>query len=351
MVQNLSGKVGLVLSGAVAQGGFEAGALGTLAADYPDMDVTRLAGASSGALNATVAAVGVATRQLAKAADVLQNLWINDGSLWRIADVPWCDWPVLWSDRLHLRGALDTSRLQLLVQKAIREVVDGWTGTPADVTLTLVTTNLNAPTGPVRLPVYEWPMVFDARQLVDPTQWKTLANAAAASATFPGLFAPTSYDGSPCIDGGAVNNSPISYLLRDPRSTGPGAKTGEPDVKTVVLVTTEFSKVTPTRDVGGVALVSRIASALIDERIAYDLAQAKKVNQRYDNLDSVLRSIPGISLADRRRVLEAAHCWPVALYVIQPNEPLEGDAFSGFLNEKQRREYVEAGKKARIVPI
>jgi NTE family protein len=351
MVQNLSGKVGLVLSGAVAQGGFEAGALGTLAAENPDMAVTRFAGTSSGALNATIAAVGVATRQLAKAAEVLQNLWINDGSLWRIADVPWRDWPALWSDRLHLRGALDTSRLQLLVQKAIREVLDGWNGTPADVTLTLVTTNLNAPTGPVRLPVYELPVVFGAQELVDPTQWKTVANAAAASATFPGLFAPTSYDGSPCIDGGAVNNSPISYVLRDPRGTGPVAKTEEPDVKTVVVVTTEFSMVAPTKEVGGTALVSRVASALIDERIAYDLAQAKKVNQRYHHLDGVLRSIPAISAADRRRVLEAARCWPIDLYLVQPTEPLEGDAFSGFLHEKQRRQYVEAGKKARIVPI
>jgi predicted acylesterase/phospholipase RssA len=332
MVERLSGSVGLVFSGAVAQGGFEAGALGTLAQTRPR--IVRIAGTSSGALNATVAAAGVATGQLEKAATVLEKLWVEDGSWQHIADLPLSDW-------LHLRGAFDTRRLQELVRTALGEVLDGWEGKPAPVRLTLVTTNLDAiprPAGGVPLPTYEQPVTFSADEIVDSANWKRIANAAAASATFPGLFSPTSFDGAPCIDGGAVNNAPISHVLE------------EPDVDTVVVVTTESPIIPQEASLGGTALIARIAAALINERIAYDLTQAKKVNEQYRAIARALDDA-GVSSGAKNDVLKATGMRPIALYLVQPGEPLPGDAFSGFRDRDQRVACIAAGRKASMVRL
>ncbi len=333
MAERLSGSVGLVLSGAVAQGGFEAGALGTLAQRRPR--IVRIAGTSSGALNATVAAAGVATGRLEKAAAVLEKLWIDDGSWQHIADFPLNDW-------LHIRGAFDTRRLQGLIRTALGEVLDGWEGEPAPVRLTLVTTNLDAtprPAGGVPLPTYEQPVTFSAREIVDSANWRRIANAAAASATFPGLFSPTSFDGAPCIDGGAVNNAPISHVLEAP-----------PDVDTVVVVTTESPTIPQEASLGGTALVARIAAALINERIAYDLTQAKKVNEQYKAIARALDDA-GVSSSAKTDVLKATGMRPIVLYLVQPDEPLPGDAFSGFRYRDQRIECVEAGRSASMIRL
>jgi predicted acylesterase/phospholipase RssA len=333
MVDRLPGGVGVVLSGAVAQGGFEAGVLATLARS--GARVVRLAGTSSGALNATLAAAGVATGRLEKAAAVLEKLWLDDGSWQHIADLPVSDW-------LHLRGAFDTKRLQGLVRNALAEVVGDWKGKPASVGLTLVTTNLDAlprEGGKIPLPTYEQAIRFGAEALVDPAQWDRLATAAAASATFPGLFSPTSFDGAPCVDGGAVNNTPISYVLEDP-----------PEVDTVVVVTTEPPEAPKGADLGGLALVARAASAVINERIAYDLTQALKVNERYQAVARALDA-GGVSAEAKVRVLDATGYRLIKLYLVQPDEPLPGDAFSGFLHRDQRSAYIAAGERAQWVEI
>jgi predicted acylesterase/phospholipase RssA len=331
MVGPLS-RVGLVLSGAVAQGGFEAGALSALAAKTPG--ILSIAGTSSGALNATVAAAGVAAGRLDRAATVLKKLWIEDGSWQHIADVTLSDW-------LHLRGAFDTKRLQSLIMEAIGEVLDGWKGEPTPVTLTLVTTNLDAlprTKGTVPLPTYEEAIPFTAESIVNRDNWKRIANAAAASATFPGLFSPTSFDGAPCIDGGAVNNAPISHVLDNP------------NVDTVVIVTTESPKIPQKASLGGAALVSRVAAALINECIAYDITEAQKVNARYKAIAGALDAA-AVSADTKARVLDASGYRLIQLYLVQPENPLPGDSFSGFLHRDQRMAYVEAGEHASIVPI
>jgi len=350
MIEPMSGKAGLVLAGAVAQGGFDAGAVEMLAEKHPEIAsrIARVAGTSSGALNAAVIAVGAATGQLRKAARVLRELWIEDGSLSRIARLRILDWPHLWLDRAHLRGVLETAQLQALVEKAIGEVMTGWNGVREAVTLTLVTTNLNGlggPRGPVPLPVYEQPITFDTDALVDAAGRRRIAHAAAASATFPALFVPTAFDGSPCIDGGAVNNAPLSYVLRDPKTTPRGDRTKKPDVDTVVVVTAESAQLQKVIKLGGDALAARVASALIDERIAYDLAQTVETNARYESLRSALE---GITETQKEKILAAAGCWPVKLYLVQPGAPLEGDAFSGFLHKDLRQGYVDAGRNASL---
>ncbi len=349
MVEQVSGNAGLVLAGAVVLGAFEAGAVGALAEKHPEIAsrIVRVAGTSAGALNAAVIAVGVATGRLQKAAEVLQGLWVKDGSFSTIARLPVRGWAQVWADRAHLRGLFETAELQSLVKEAIGEVLTGWDGARHPVTLTLVTTNLNgtgAPRGRVPLPVFEQPMVFETEALVDPARRDSVALAAAASASFPVVFAPTHVERTPCIDGGAVNNAPISYVLRGLDASGHD-RSQRPDVDTVVVITTESPVVAPVTELGGTALAGRVASALIDERIAYDLARALDTNARYEALE---RALDGVPEPQKQAVLRAAGCWPIQVYLIQPSSPLQGNSFSGFFDRDLRKSYVDAGSQATL---
>lgn len=180
--------------------------------------------------------------------------------------------------------------------------------------------------------------------LLDPASQDRVALAAAASASFPVLFAPTHVDQTLCVDGGAVNNAPIAYVLRSLDSSGRD-RTRRPDVDTVVVVTTESPAVVPVTNLGGTALAGRVASALINERIAYDLARALQANARYEALQ---RALDGVSEPQKEEILRAAGCWPIRLYLIQPSRPLEGNALSGFFNRGFRAAYVDAGLKATL---
>lgn len=335
--------VGLVLAGAVARGAFGAGAVRTFAKKNPR--IVRIAGTSSGALNAVLVAAGVAAGNLEGAASVLTNLWLDHGSWADIVRIRAVDW-------LHLKGLLDTQRLSGIVQDGLGQVLNGLNGGPARarVHLTLVTTNLDgleSNKGPSPLPTYEQPLVFTEKELVDKTRWPEIANAAVASATFPGVFSPTKVmaaRGAPCIDGGAVNNAPISYLLWD-RDTG--VDTG---VAKVVVVTSEPSQLKVQADFGGIELVSRIADVVIQERVARDLLAAHRANQRYKAIsDELIQS--GVPQDARERVLRALKIRPIELYLVRPDPPLEGDAFSGFFSRAERQGYVRAGAAAAMIPI
>jgi predicted acylesterase/phospholipase RssA len=358
-VEGLTGPVGIVLAGAVAQGAFEAGALGMLARKNPDMKIRRVAGTSSGSLNAAVAAVGVATGQFQSAAVILQKLWEEDGSFGHIARGAPRTWGRWFSDVIHRRGFLETTQLENLVKRAVAELMVH-PKEEHDVTLTVVTTNLNAtsPGDGVPLPRFEEPVVFRKKELVSRQHHELLAKAAAASATFPILFAPTLFADrhgtrpNPCIDGGAVNNAPISYVLREPKSDGRRAdRAEEPDIKSVIVVTTESPKMEWKKDLGGLALASRVASALIDERIAYDLAEVLETNARHEKLKKALDALRIPESRERNSIIKAAGCWPINLYLVHPNSPLPGDAFSGFLEPGQRRQYVELGGQAKMIQL
>jgi hypothetical protein len=91
-----------------------------------------------------------------------------------------------------------------------------------------------------------------------------------------------------------------------------------------------------------------MASALIDERIAYDLAQALATNARYEALQKALQGAPE---TQKESVFAAAGCWPIKLYLVQPDGALEGGSFSGFLSRDLRAKYVAAGKGAILRPL
>jgi predicted acylesterase/phospholipase RssA len=321
------GAVALVLAGAVAQGAFGVGAAASIA--KKGWPVQRIAATSSGALSAAVLGAGVATGQLAYATQVAKDLWINHGAFDDIRHVR----P---SDLLHARGLLDTTRLVALVEEGIRRVMesDNALAGRGGARLTLVAASLNAvPEGCGPLPTYEKAMTFEPDDYFEPLNWKRIATAAAASATFPGLFSPTMVDGMPCVDGGAVNNAPISYVL------------DEPAVRRVVIVTSEPSPLPPATDYGGQQLLSRLADVLINERVSHDLGVASRTNTLLRNIRAALEAT-GASAETAKAVFAAIGWREIDLLVVHPDPPLPGSSFSGFFDRSLRESYIVAGEEA-----
>ncbi len=319
--------VALVLSGAVAKGAFGVGVVGVFAANgWP---IRRIAATSSGALTAAVLGAGVATGQLEHAADVARSLWLDHGAWGDITHVSWSDW-------LHARGLSDTSKLVALVEEGIQRVVERAPvgGVRAPVKVTLVAGSLTAlPADDEPLPRYELDRNFDASDFLDRSMWSEIATCAAASATFPGLFSPTMVDGRPCVDGGAVNNAPISCVLDDPQ------------VQTVIVVTTEALTPPPAGEPGGADLVAKLADILINERIAHDFGQAQRTNVLLRGVVSALDST-GATAQTRAAVLGALGWRDLRLVLVCPDPALPGTALSGFADRELRRAYIEAGRVA-----
>src|SRR5579872_88446 len=265
---------GLVLAGAVAKGAFEVGAAQVLAG-HP-CRITRIAATSSGALNAAILGAGLAFGQFSTAVDVARELWEKDGSWTGIAHLS-------WTALVHLEGALDTSKLVTLVKDGIAEIArrvgPGAASSEGDaLKVTLITADLRGLVGEGALPSYERALQFTATDFRDPARWEAIATAAAASASFPGLFSPTFIDQDPCVDGGAVNNAPISYLI-DQEST----------IGSVITITAQPLSPGPLpAALGGANLVSHLADALTNERLSRDLLRAQKTNARLQAVEEAM---------------------------------------------------------------
>jgi NTE family protein len=322
-------RVALVLAGAVAKGAFGAGAVSYIAnAGRP---IHRIVGTSSGALTAAVIGAGAATGQLAYATDIAKDLWLNHAA--------WTDFAhVSFGDLIHAQGLLDTAKLVAIVKDAIQRVVDHAPNAPAHAAarVTFITTSLNAlpAAGPEPLPTYEKAMHFGVGDFLDRAKWGAIATAAAASATFPGVFAPTTIDGVPCIDGGAVDNAPIAYALDDPA------------VRKVIVVTSEPSKPQPVANhIGGLDLIAKLADIVINERVSNDLAVAHKTNRVLSAVKEALDATHA-SEETKKGVLRALGWRELELVLIHPDPPLPGTSFSGFRDASLRKTYVDAGIRA-----
>jgi predicted acylesterase/phospholipase RssA len=327
-------RVALVLAGAVAKGAFGVGAVSYIAngggRDALGASIHRIVGTSSGALTAAVIGAGAATGQLAYATDIAKDLWLNHAA--------WTDFAhVSFGDLIHAQGLLDTAKLVAIVKDAIQRVVDHAPNASAHAAarVTFITTSLNAlPAGTEPLPTYEKAIHFGVADFLDRTKWGAIATAAAASATFPGVFAPTTVDGTPCIDGGAVDNAPIAYALDDPA------------VRKVIVVTSEPYNPQPVADhIGGLDLIAKLADIVINERVANDLAVAHKTNKILNAVKDALYTTHA-SEETKNGVLRALGWRELDLVLIHPDPPLPGTSFSGFRDASLRKTYVDAGERA-----
>jgi predicted acylesterase/phospholipase RssA len=322
----------LVLSGAVAKGAFEAGVISGLAEQGITFDT--IVGTSAGALNGAVTAAGLAGGRVREAASTIEKLWREEASWFRIL-----------SPTLSLRGFSTTSRVRDIVVRALGEVVQGPQAVTDDkIDLTLVAADLHGTVNEDHL-TYESSFTYGAADLLNTDKHREIAEAAAASAAFPILFVPPVVAGRSRVDGGAVNNAPISYVL-DGMVARPEifvvlAEHEPRDPDTNELIEPNI----PAPELWGPALVGQLADIAINERISRDLFVAEKRNQKLVELESTLAELR-LPPDQQTQILSTLGWRHLDIVVIRPLKPLEGSSFRGFFSRGVREKYIQAGKDA-----
>lgn len=334
-----SRNVALVLSGALAKGGFEAGAIKELLPLFAkkQMAVRRIVATSAGALSGTVLAAGLRAGNGGDAAELLNHFWEYEATLRMF--------------RPDLAGIASARGLfsMAAAHKMLRDHLHKQSRSPGarlPVSLSVVVARLLGHTvriGDQKYSTFEHVLHFADRHFED--QHDRIINAACASGSVPTLFVPlelTDSDGhklGPCADGGAVNNTPIKEALRA-------------DVDTIFLIS-PFPRVEP-RYPGNnpIDLADHLMMILLNERLFRDLRESHWANSTIANIeklvarrctdpqeaqslkDDILQAI-GMPGAKMLRVVE-----------IRPSAALEGSTLSALFSHRLRRHYLQAGMDA-----
>ena len=325
--------IALIVTGAVAKGPFHAGALSVLA--EKGVPVGSVVGTSAGALNAAVFAAGVATGRVKHAARVAEEVWLDHASWSDIVS------PSL-SELLHGQVPFDAKRIRQMLAEAMGRVLDS-NVTPdqaprGDLHLRVVATDLlghlkseEAVDEPTQT-TFERSFAFTAVDFTSSLGRSRILDCATASATFPLLFAPWKVDGRPYLDGGAVNNAPISYAI-EPFST-----------RRLVVVSGQPAEMEPPSSLGAVGLLPHVVDILINERLFRDLRAARKTNRKLAIVEEAL-SHPAVPEEVRNQVRSALDWKPLEIVEIRPLAALDGNAFAGFGSPELRRAYFDEGKR------
>jgi predicted acylesterase/phospholipase RssA len=322
----------LVLSGAAVRGAFAAGALSVLFA--PDvaarlaLRVTRIVGASSGALNGAFLAAAIRAGATADAGQRLSAVWVEDASVTGAFDVS-------LRDVVRELGVSSDDRVLAILRKSIAPAA----GT-APVELRIVVTNADGepiPVGDGVATTFEHVFAFSGPDFDTADALERVFVATAASAAVPGLFAPVAVtvEGRKVrgFDGGLVDDTPLGIALDD-----------APDVDRVfVIAPYPRVRVVPAA-LSGVDLASHLLDVVVDERLVRDLLRADHVNR---TLARLAVAVPDD--AQRAAVLDALG-WtgrrPVKVVEIRPDAELPGSAYTGFTSRSLREQYVQAGVAA-----
>jgi NTE family protein len=320
----------LILAGAVAKGAFEAGVLSVIAKQR--FEIASLVATSAGALNATLYAAGLRYRRAPLGAEVLHDLWLNKATWGRIV-------------RPSLRGifggrglssaagleAVLSDGLSRVVPSSLSELRD-----PAPVSLTLVATSLNGavrPNGNSRATSFEHAVSFDGSVFDTQSGRHRVCRAALASAALPILFEPVELpDVGPSIDGGIVNNTPISHAI-------------DAGIERVIVITGNPLEAENRRTFRCLDLVGQAADIAVNERLFRDLLQARKVNDKLDRLAEALNAA-GASAAQLAAVNGALGWKKLEVIEIRPETPLQGNAFDALGSRQLRAEYLDLGVRA-----
>jgi NTE family protein len=299
------------------------------------MPVASVVGTSAGALNAAVFAAGVATGRVKHAAQVAQEVWLDHASWSDIVS------PSL-GELLHGQVPFDAKRIRQMLAEALARIIDT-TVAPnqpprPDVHLRLIATDLlghlkneEAPDEPAQT-TFERSFAFTGADFTASTARSQILDCATASATFPVLFAPSKVDGRPYIDGGAVNNAPVSYAI-EPFSS-----------RRLVVLSGQPAEMDPPSSLSVVGLLPHVVEILINERLFRDLRAARRTNRKLAAVEEAL-SHGNVPEEVRARVRTALDWQPLDIVEIRPLSALEGNAFAGFGSAELRRSYFDEGKR------
>jgi len=290
--KNRPKNVAVVLAGAITRGAFEAGVLKVIA--EREIPVRRIVAASSGALNGAAFGAGIRRRRPLAAAEELICTWIHEGGFWEVININCLD-------LLAGRGLSNQDKLLSVLR---RHVLPLRVPDPAPIELHIVVAPLNGALGWVHgqpATTYIAMLSFDGDDFDRNDPLERIFKAATASAAFPGIYSPVYVPGlGPCVDGGLVNSTPISYAC--------GPSDPPIDAALVIVPTAAYGE-RYARRMGGRELVAHLVDMLFEERLFQDLGREQ--------------------------------CVPII--VIRPDSPLPGDAFTGFFRKEARMTYVDAG--------
>jgi NTE family protein len=188
-----------------------------------------------------------------------------------------------------------------------------------------------APDAPAQT-TFERSFAFTAVDFTSSLGRSRILDCATASATFPLLFAPWKVDGRPYLDGGAVNNAPVSYAI-EPFST-----------RRLVVVSGQPAEMEQPASLGAVGLLPHVVDVLINERLFRDLRSARKTNRKLEAVEQAL-SHPAVPEEVRIQVRAALDWKPLEIIEIRPKTALDGNAFAGFGSAELRRAYFDEGKR------
>ena len=190
---------------------------------------------------------------------------------------------------------------------------------------------------------YESIARFVDRSFEDEDERERLYAATVASAAFPGLYAPVTVPGlGECLDGGAVNNTPIAQALA-----------GRSDIGRVIVVAHTPTLHEPPAGKAGAELAGHVGEILVTERLYRDLREARRVNDRLAKLDKLVDDgiLSNASESAVRRALGLLGKRPIEVIEIRPATALRGGAFPGLSSRAIRDEYIDAGRVAALAAL
>jgi len=318
----------IVLTGAVAQGAFAAGALDALAHHHNDLSIARIVATSSGALSATLLAAGVHAGRLRDATSALIDIWTRDAH-WNNA--------VALSPRAFFGGrGLSTSRK---VRRILRREVTPFVPGTRPIELRLIMTALAGdPTTRQKehASSFESMLQFSGADFDTPNARERLFTAATAAAAFPALYAPVHVpELGACLDGGATNNAPIGHAL-----DGCALRR--------VIIIANTPPIIDAPPLHGTSLAEHLAGILTHERLFRDLRTARRVNRQLAALDQLAATgvLAPHQLAAVRDALDWRHQRHLEILEIRPPTSLRGGAFAALGDRALRVEYIEQGRRA-----
>ncbi len=318
----------LVLTGAAVKGAFTAGVLTVLSDPAVKtalgLNVRRVYGSSSGALNAAFYAALLRVGEESTAGERLARVWIDDVTFRKAFSFS-------WRGIFGVQGLFNTRALVSLMRRRL-------TAKPGDQPITLGMTVTNAQgrlVGEPPVTSYEQLVAFADEDFDTEASLDVIRHVAAASASIPGFFVPMKLDVAgrtfDAIDGGVVDDTPLSSALV------------HHDVRRVFIVTPDPASAPPV-DLRGLSYVSQVFDILVQQRVVRDL---KTVRQRNEALRRLSELVP--DAAQRAPLLDAIG-WrdhhPIEIVEIRPDVVLPGQSFSGVFSKTLRQQYVDAGIEA-----
>lgn len=321
----------IVLPGAVARGAYEAGVLDALA--QRGVKINHIVATSSGALNGLAFAVGVRRGKEKQFAAELVNFWITKGCWKKSFNFrPW--------NFFTGRGISNQDCLRKLIKEIVNH--DQSPSPKHHVEFKVIVTPLNGVEGYVGercSTTYEEILSFKDEDFDTEESLERIFDVVLAACAFPGLFSSVSIPKlGKCVDGGVVNNAPISYAVENPNVHQ-------------VFVPIPFSSVMPKNDwKGGFTLLNHLIAILINERLFRDLKNAHVINCQSLKLDEMVKE-GFLNLEQAKRIRSDLSITPSAIVEIRPRAHLNCSPFTAFFFRKEREDLVAEGRKAALAAV